>query len=398
MKTVLHLIHTTGPGGAETIFMQLARSLEGGDWKSHVCVTGEGWLTDALRETGFEPIVLPNSDRRAYLRGLVRIIRSLGVDLVQAHLLGPSFYASLAGILCGVPVISTYHGACDVNPRVSLRERLRYGLICRGSRKIVLVSDSLRQELLGRGYAAPEDTAVIANGIDTAVFRPRADPSFRRDLGLADHQILVGAVGNVRAPKDYPTFLRSAALLAERSPDYRFVIVGENQGPRYEELLRLRAELGLGERVAFAGFRPDVHRVLNSLDVFVVSSRTEGFSLAAVQAMASGVPVVATRCGGPEEILTDGRDGLLVEVGSPEQIAGAVDRLRTEPGLRERLTRTALQRVEESYSIVEMLRRYEELYRWAVSGWKQGRTPFRVRGEAGRELVAIPGGASPPGE
>jgi glycosyltransferase involved in cell wall biosynthesis len=362
VKRVLHLIHVTGPGGAETVCLDLARGLDADRWQSVVCVPEEGWITGELRRAGVEPVLLPTADRGAYLRGIVRLVRERRVDLVQAHLLGSALYASLAGILARVPVVSTFHGSTDVNLPRGLRSRVRYGVIRRGSRRVVLVSEPLRAELLDRGHLPPGQLATIPNGIDTAVFRPRADRSFRREIGVEDHHVLVGAVGNLRDAKDYPTFLRAAALLAARSPDYRFVVAGDDRGPLRGELLRLAEELGLAGKVVLAGFRPDVHRVLNALDVFVVSSRSEGFSLAAVQAMASGVPVVATRCGGPEQILTDGRDGLLVGVGAPDEIATAVERIRGDAELRDRLVRAALTRAADAFSSAGMVRSYEALY------------------------------------
>lgn len=362
MRSILHLIHVTGPGGAETVCVDLVRGLDASRWRHVVCVPEEGWITRELRRTGLEPVVLPTSDRAAFFRGLLRLVREQRIDLVQGHLLGTAFYASLAGILANVPVVNTFHGASDVRLPRSFANRVRYGVIRRGSAKVVLVSEPLHRELLDRRHLPAGGLAVIPNGIDTSVFRPRDDRGFRREIGVEDHHVLVGAVGNLRGPKDYPTFLRAAALLAERSPDYRFVVAGDDRGPLLGELVGLRDSLGLRDRVVFAGFRPDVERVLNALDTFVVSSSSEGFSLAAVQAMASGVPVVATRCGGPEEIFTHGRDGLLVPVGAPEEIAAAVERIRADGELRDALVRAALRRAADDFSAAGMVRRYEALY------------------------------------
>lgn len=388
MKSVLHLIHVTGPGGAETVCLDLLRGLDGERWRHVLCVPEEGWITRELRAGGMEPVILPTSSRGTYLRGLLRIVRERRIDLIQAHLLGTAFYASLAGILAGVPVVTTFHGASDVRLPRSPANRVRYGVIRRGSRRVVTVSEPLREELLERGHLRADETTTIPNGIDTAVFRPRDDRGFRREIGVEDGHVLVGAVGNLRGAKDYPTFLRSAALLAERSSDYRFVVAGDDRGPLFDELLALRDALGLRDRVVFAGFRPDVHRVLNALDAFVVSSSSEGFSLAAVQAMASGVPVVATRCGGPEQILTHERDGLLVPVGAPAEIAAAVDRLRLDPALRERLVEAALRRAADDFSVAGMVRSYEAVYREAL-----GLPALPAERDAGRavELAGVSG-------
>jgi glycosyltransferase involved in cell wall biosynthesis len=184
----------------------------------------------------------------------------------------------------------------------------------------------------------------------------------RKELKLEAGDILVGAVGNLRAPKAYDVFLRAAASLRRTSQRYKFVIVGEGKGPLREQLMALRDRLGLREAVHFAGFKKNVHEVLRNLDVFLITSHTEGFSLATVQAMATEIPVVATRCGGPEEIVSDGASGLLVDVDSPEQIAGAVEKLMSDDQLRQRLTQAARESAQTQFSKGTMIRRYEKLY------------------------------------
>src|SRR5690606_23062610 len=125
------------------------------------------------------------------------------------------------------------------------------------------------------------------------------------------------------------------ARLRERSADYRFVIVGQAPGPLYEQLVALRDSLGLRDAVQFTGFRPDVERLMAAFDLFTITSDSEGFSIATVQAMASRQPIVATRCGGPEEILVDGVTGALVPTGSPEALADEIHRLRHDPVARK---------------------------------------------------------------
>jgi glycosyltransferase involved in cell wall biosynthesis len=128
------------------------------------------------------------------------------------------------------------------------------------------------------------------------------------------------------------------------------------------EVLALRAELGLESVVTFTGFREDVERVMAALDVFVVSSSAEGFSLTTVQAMAAGLPVVATRCGGPEEILRNGELGVLVPTRSPEALADAVQRLVDRPAERRRITLAARAEAESRFALTSMVSGYEALY------------------------------------
>jgi glycosyltransferase involved in cell wall biosynthesis len=170
----------------------------------------------------------------------------------------------------------------------------------------------------------------------------------------------------VRAPKAYDNLLRAAAIAVKGDPNLRFVVVGEGSGTLLEELLRLRAQLGLQDIVCFAGFRPEVSVPLRNFDSFILPSRSEGFSIATVQAMASGLPVVATRSGGPEEIVTDGIDGLLVPRDDPDALAAAMLRVAADEGLRRRLGSAARAAARTKFSLTKMLEGYEEIYRGAL--------------------------------
>ncbi len=192
----------------------------------------------------------------------------------------------------------------------------------------------MRDRLLSESRIPADRTAVVHNGVDCDQHSGEPDRTLRVELGIRDDRFLFGAIGNVRAPKAYDNLLRAAALAMKSNPKLRFAVIGEGSGALLEELLRLRAELGLQQIVHFAGFRPDVSLPLRNFDAFVLSSRSEGFSIATVQAMASGLPVVATRSGGPEEIVTDGIDGLLVPPDDPASLAAAILRVATDEALR----------------------------------------------------------------
>ena len=201
---------------------------------------------------------------------------------------------------------------------------LRSGIVRKGSSKVVFVSEHLKDHLGSRLRLAESQCAMIPNGVDIEVFHPRRDRSLRSELALADDVILVGAIGNVRAPKAYDVLLRAARILLDRSQRFHFIIAGDFANDLGRELIELCRRLGIEQQLSFLGLRTDVARILNNLDAFVLSSRTEGFSIACIEAMACGIPVIATRSGGPEEILEDGA-GILVPTDDPEAIARAVD-------------------------------------------------------------------------
>lgn len=367
MINVLHIIDTGGPGGAETVFLNCVTGLDSAHFRSVGVVSREGWLAESLRKRGHQPLIeeASGSFNLSYLRRLVHIVRRERVDVIVAHLYGSTVYGALLALYTRVPMLAILHGQSDIHDSGRFAGVKRM-LARSGSHRCVFVSKRLQDELAPALGLSQEQCVVIPNGVDLTRFSSERDDSLRRRLGLSDGMILVGAVGNIRAPKAYDVFLQAARLLKEKSPAYRFVIAGEGSGSLYDALLRQRSELGLEQEVTFLGLSSDVPRILRNFDVYALSSHTEGFSIACIEALASGVPVVATRSGGPEEILQDQECGLLVPVRHPVALAAAIDRVVQEPELAMRLRANGLTRVRERFALTSMLQEYERQLRLAA--------------------------------
>lgn len=368
MIRVLHVIDTGGPGGAETVFLQTATRLDPVRFQSTAVVGSMGWLAKQFQDRGISPCIVParGSFNVRYLSTLLRLARQYKTDVIAAHLYGSSVYASVVGTLLSIPVVSILHGHSDV-PDAERFSSLKSAIVRRGSRRVIFVSERLQDHLRSRFRLTAEQCAVIPNGVDTGVFRPSRDRFLRAELGLGDDMALLGAIGNIRKPKAYDVLLRAARTLADRSLRFHLVIAGDCANDLGSQLQQLSTELGIERHVTFLGLRPDVSRILNNLDVFVLSSHTEGFSIACVEAMACGIPVVATRSGGPEQIL-DGEAGLLVPTGDPESLAVAVERIISSKELAATLTARGMKRVHEQYSLTTMLSRYEALLEQVTQG------------------------------
>lgn len=364
-RRVLHLIDTAGPGGAETVFMNLVRKLPPERWNSTAVVPwSDDWLHDRLLEEGVRPRVLRShrSFDLGYLRALRRIVLEVRPHLIQTHLLTTAVYGSALGRLTGVPTVSTFHGVVDAD-----RERFRsvkLRIVDRPQARTVFVSDHLRSWFLENSPLGEERTRVIHNGIsfaDDADHEARA--AWRRRLEVDPDTVLIGAVGNIRRAKDYGTLVRAVRFLASRtSAAVRCVVAGHGDGARRRKLERLVDELGLDDRFRFLGFVSEVSGLLAALDVFALSSFAEGFSLSTVEAMASGLPVVVTRSGGPEEIVEDGRSGRLVPPRDPEALAEALRELVESEEERRRLGQVARGVVRRRFSLDAMIRGYERVY------------------------------------
>lgn len=363
IKTILHTIDTTGPGGAETVFIDLATRLPKEKYRSVVVIRGKGWVYEELGRRGVIPILLDSkgSFNLRYLWRLREIIKSEGVDLIQSHLLGTSVYCSLVGLMTGKPVISTFHGSVDVGENERLKG-LKFAAINAGASHVVAVTDSLLDDIVSRTPLREKNTSVIYNGIDTSAFIRSSSSTLRLKYGWSEDEIIIGSLGNIRPAKGYDILLKAAALLEHSSHSYRFVIAGQGKGKLFDELLALRKELGLEEKVQFPGFIDDAADFLANIDIFLSSSISEGLPLSAIQAMVAALPMVATRCGGYEGLITDGENGLLVDVANPGAIADTLEMVATDTELQGRLAQNAKAYAIETYDIKVMLKAYERLY------------------------------------
>jgi len=333
MKTILHTIDTTGPGGAETVFIDLATRLPKDKYRSIVVIRGNGWVCDELSRRGVKPILLDakGSFNLRYLLGLRKIIKNEGVDLIQSHLLGTNVYSCLAGLLTGKPVIAAFHGAVDIGENERFK-RLKFGAINAGASHIVAVTDSLRDDILNRTPLNKDKISVKYNGI--------------------------------RLAKGYDVLLQTAALLEKSDWSFRFVIAGggKEKDDLLTNLLALRKQLGLEDKVQFLGFIDDPADFLASIDIFLSSSISEGLPLSAIQAMVTELPMVATRCGGYEGLITDQENGVLVDVGSPHAIADGIEMLTADPDLRKTISQNARKHAISTFDIQVMLDAYEQVY------------------------------------
>lgn len=363
MKTILHVIDTTGPGGAETVFLDLIAGLPKSNYKSIVHIRGEGWVYDQLCLLGIKPVLLDvkGSFNWRYLLKLINLIKTNEIDLIQSHLLGSNIYCSLAGLLARVPVVATFHGAVDIGEKERFKA-LKFGIINKGASNIVAVSDSLRKDMIVRTSINPKKLSVVYNGIATSNFQHVRSNRIRDTYEWSDKEVIVGSLGNIRSAKGYGVLLHAAAIVKNKSLSIRFVIAGQGGNGLHEDLLKLKNELGLDDTVHFIGFNDDPAEFLSNLDIFLLSSLSEGFSISTIQAMASSLPVIVTKSGGPEEIVTQELNGLLVECNDPQAIATALEELINNKVLSEKISINAKSHAQDMFDINKMLNLYMRIY------------------------------------
>lgn len=361
-KTILHVIDTTGPGGAETVFIELADRLRQRGYRSVVLIRGPGWVCDQLRTRGFEPYIVDakGSFNWRFLRELLRIIRRERIDVIQSHLLGSNVYCAMAGLIARKPVIATFHGMVDVGPNERFRGA-KLWLMNRGVRRFVAVSKNLRDAIEREGLLDANRCEIIYNGIDLARYGRSDNRELRERLGLHDTAVLIGSLGNVRPAKAYDLLIRAVPQVIAAKPDAHFVIAGDPKNSLQKQLSALANELGVTDRVHFIGFCNDSAGYLAQLDYFLLTSTSEGLSIATIEALAAGLPAAVTRCGGPEEIVTADQDAVMVEVDA-DAIANGLLRLLGDEELAHRLSKRGVETARSRFGMEAMLSAYSALY------------------------------------
>ena len=361
--TVLWVIKGLGPGGAERLLVHHAQyASDEFSLEAAYVLPGKGHLVGKLEAIGV-PVSSLGEGRLGTLRWPLRLrslMRQRRPALVHVHspALAP-IVRLLVRSLPGPPrarLVYTEHNRWPLYRGVTRwANRLTYGL----DDATISVSDDTRRSIAVR--FRPE-VRVIHHGVDLdAVRSHRTDrDAARAELGLSDDTILAVTVANARAEKGYPDLLTAAAEVIGREDRVTFVAIG--QGPDADEIAGLHKRLGLGPRFRLLGYREDPVRFLTAADLFVLASHHEGLPVALMEALALGIPVVATAVGGIPEMIEDGVEGLLVPPRRPEALAGAVERLVADPDLRRRLAAGALAK-GELFDARRATREVEAVYR-----------------------------------
>ena len=292
------------------------------------------------------------------LAAFARWCRRARLAVVQTCDLYANTFGLPGAALAGVPV--RVGSRRELNPDKSPAHIRLQRLAYRCATKVVANSPAARRFLVQEGIA-PESIAVISNGVDFASFAAR---EFTRPV----RRFIT--VANLRVEKNHETLLAAASTLLIKYPDLEFLIVGD--GPRRSALEAIARERHLGARVRFLGHREDVPSLLAEADAFVLPSRSEAFPNAAIEAMASGLPIVASAVGGLLDLVDDGRTGLLIDPDDAHALAGALESLIADPARAARIGRAARAEVQQRYSFDRMVSAFEELY---LSGLAAGVSP-----------------------
>ncbi len=316
----------------------------------------------------------PYHDVVALLR-LVRLIRAERPQILHTHTAKAGALGRVAALLARDArppvVVHSFHGHVlrgYFDPVRTFGFRVVERWLARRSTVLVAVSPEVRDDLVSLGIAAPERFAVIRLGLafdERVPSNPAQRTETRRRLDIPDDRFVVGWIGRMTAVKRAEDLLLAFRRLREAGVDACLCLVGD--GPERATIERRARELGVMADTLFLGFQTDVAPFYAAFDAFVLPSSREGTPASAIEALAAGLPVVATRVGGLPDVVSDGEDGFLVEVGAVDALAERLQRLAADPALRERMGAAGRRRVLQRYSAGRLVDDMDALYRSLLS-------------------------------
>lgn len=343
---VLWLAKGLGPGGAERLLVELARALDPSRFACQAAylLPAKAQLAGELAAAGVPSVCLEAASPFAvrWAARLHRLVTESAIDVVHVHAPQPAAVARPVIRLMGrrrPALVYTEHNAWG-----------GYGVLTRWANAFTYPLDDARLAVSeAAAVSIPgflrRRTEVVVHGVDLEAVRAHraARRASRAALGVSEDTVLVVTVANLRAHKDYPTLIGAARRAVAAAP-VRFVAVG--QGPMEAEIRAMVEGSGLGDRFRLLGYRPDSLDVLAAADIFTLSSTAEGYPVALMEALALGVPVVATAVGGIPEAVRDGVEGVVVAPSRPDLLGDAIASVAADPRRREAMAAAAARRAE----------------------------------------------------
>ncbi len=370
---ICHLISGDLWAGAEVQAYTMMTALsEIGDFNLSAIVLNRGKLAEKLAESGIEVSVVDESTSGFIaLKRQIREIASEGnIDVLHTHRYKENIVGAMIKRRAGVRgLVQTVHGMGEPFGglkllRSRINRRLNHFYTNRRFDRVLAVSDDIRRSL--SEVIDPARIVTVHNSIDMSRIKPeRSRREVLEELGIPPEAVVIGSAGRMVPVKGFEIFLEACGVIHENRPDIRFLLVGD--GPRLEALKARARESGADKYVLFPGFRDDIHDLLNSLDIFVVSSYHEGIPMVVLEAMTLGRVVVSTAVGGILEIIEDGRSGVLVEDVDPKLIAESCLRLLENDALRREIELNAPTRIADKFGIDAQRRKIAEIYREVVN-------------------------------
>ena len=376
---VINIVTRLNIGGVAHHVTNLMRGLDRAKYEQElVCGlegAGESSMREHIQAQGVAPILIPQLVGNPYLNvfdvlafgHILRLLRQQRPVILHTHTSKAGLLGRVAARLTGVPiVVHTFHGLVlkgHYGPLKTGVVRVVERWLARFSDRLIAVSEQDRKDLLAYRIAPTHKIEVIPLGLELDQFidSRRRRGVVHRELGLDSAIRLIGIVGRIAPVKNHRLFFDAMAGVLTEHKSAHVVVAGD--GDLRPEMERYVQEMGIASRVSFLGWRHDLPQVYTDLDVVVISSNNEGTPVSAIEAMAAGRPVVATRVGGLPDVISDGETGYLVAAGNVEQLASTIERVLRGGETTERLGRNARESVKNKFAVDRLAVDIDLLYR-----------------------------------
>jgi len=367
----LHIVHgvlSLDVGGLERIVLDLIRAGScAGHRVSVMCIEKPGALAVEAERLGANIISLDKPPGRfsAIIGKAASVLNSLQPNVVHTHQAGALWYLGQAARSVGrVPVVHTEHGnhVAQTSGLSRLKTRLFLHQTSRYADRFFCVSEEIAKTVVRWRTVPRAKVEVVLNGIPVDKFADRSQAlAVRQEMGIPAPARVIGTVGRLSEVKRQELMLRAAVRLVGQFPALWLLLVGD--GPERERLERKASELGIRDRVCFTGYQPNPERFLQAMDVFTLTSRSEGLPVSLLEAWASGVPVVCSAVGGIPKVVTNGEDGLLFPSGDEQALVVALKKVLGDRAFADRLVTAGQNTAIKKYSLERMAHEYDQHYR-----------------------------------
>jgi glycosyltransferase involved in cell wall biosynthesis len=361
---ILHIIKSLGRGGAEMLLPETLRLHNRDRFDFHYIyfLPWKDQMVEAIRECGGRVTCIPANNNLQLLlktRSVVRYVRENKIQLVHAHLPWAGVVARIVGKLTGVPVIYSEHNKQE---RYHGLTRWMNLATMNWLYAVVPVSGDVEESIRKNKKELTTEVHTILNGVNMERFAPGypGGQEIRRQLQIPNDAPVIGTIAVFRFQKRLDLWMELAGQILNKIPTAHFIIVGD--GPLKEMLVEKRRQLGLKQRVHFAGLQTEVRPYLACFDIYMMSSVFEGLPIALLETMSSGCPPVTTDAGGIKEVVRHDIDGLVCSVDEPHKLVDYTVALITDPTKRKSLAAQSRSRIGESFSMKKMVNELEDLY------------------------------------
>jgi glycosyltransferase involved in cell wall biosynthesis len=363
----MNILQITGnfySGGAQKIVLNLSNELSKRGYNITLCVKGRGNLGPILDDVDVNIISRRGILDINALYKICRLIKKKNVDIVHGHLAGSSLYGIIAAKITGKKFVITIHGGGSLS---KVKLLYLYKLISHFSDRVVVVSEQIRKEYSIKTRVRPDKIIIIENGIAGSKVKTLSNSlSKRKELNLTPDVSIIGTVGNISHVKGHDILINAFEKVVKAYRDARLVIVGDTiqkSDVKYKSILdKMVDSLNLKGKVLFLGARRDVEEILPLFDVFVLPSRNEGTSVALLEAMISGRPIIATKVGGNPGVIEHKVSGLLVTPDEPESLSKEILRLLNDKSFSSKLGDNAREVVEKRFMLKTMVDCHAKMY------------------------------------